>query len=130
MNLTLDDISVRSGEIDGFFHFFINRHRKELLPTRGDACKAAARLELLLSSAPCDKEFVRAIADFEIIDAPQPSLASGGCGFLPEELLTDMLGIGNHSKSASVIRVRIVSPTLGIFKGVFCRKRGISRRQW
>ena len=57
MNLTLDDISVRSGEIDGFFHFFINWHRKELLPTRGDACKAAARLELLLSSAPCDKEF-------------------------------------------------------------------------
>ena len=37
MNLTLDDISVRSGEIDGFFHFFINWHRKELLPTRGDA---------------------------------------------------------------------------------------------
>jgi len=93
-----------------------------------DVCKVASRLELLLSSASPDSAFIRPVSDFVMIPEPQPSEDSGGCGFIGEDMLAELLS-KQHPKSyrrVTTIQVRIVAPALGIFKGVLCKKQGIS----
>jgi hypothetical protein len=59
-----------------------------------EACKVASRLELLVSSAPPDRQFELEVTDFELIKEPQPSSDSGGCGFIPEAIFTRLFGKG------------------------------------
>jgi len=94
-----------------------------------DPCKVVSRLELLLSAASSEHEYVRRASDFEVIAEPQPSEDSGGCGFIPEAILTEMFGKGVKGRRVSDIQVRVVSPSLGIFKGVLTKKRNISKIQ-
>ena len=68
-------------------------------------------------------------AQFETIDEPQPTEESGGCGFIPSEMLLSLLGGTAEARRTTAIQVRIVIPRLGIFKGELCRKRGIERIQ-
>eukprot|EP00854_Cymbomonas_tetramitiformis_P021506 gene21506-25865_t len=91
--------------------------------------KVAARLELLMSPAPIKKIYQRRVADFELIPEPQPSEESGGCGFIPEDLLIELLGGRAPAKRATTVQVRIVAPHLGVYKGILCRKRGIEKIQ-
>jgi len=94
------------------------------------ACKVAARLELLVSSASLVREFELAADKFEMIPEPLPSEQSGGCGFISEEMMIELLGrfMGKRvCKRVSSIQVRMVSPRLGVFKGVLTKKVGIDR---
>eukprot|EP00929_Paragymnodinium_shiwhaense_P033787 TRINITY_DN18495_c0_g1_i1.p1 TRINITY_DN18495_c0_g1~~TRINITY_DN18495_c0_g1_i1.p1 ORF type:complete len:643 (+),score=167.74 TRINITY_DN18495_c0_g1_i1:84-2012(+) len=43
MNMNIDGISTRCGEVNGFFYFFINRHDEALLPVVQDATEDAER---------------------------------------------------------------------------------------
>mmetsp|Transcript_85388 Transcript_85388/g.150959 ORF Transcript_85388/g.150959 Transcript_85388/m.150959 type:complete len:641 (+) Transcript_85388:52-1974(+) len=94
-----------------------------------EPCKVASRLELLTSSAQPNREFEREAADFELINEPQPSGESGGCGFIGESIFTELFGPGVKARRMTSIQVRIVSPALGIFKGVLTKKQGISKIQ-
>lgn len=94
-----------------------------------EACKVASRLELLVSSASPDMEFEMEAADFEMINEPQPSSDSGGCGFIPESMLPKLFSKPIDRRRTTDIQVRIVSPALGIFKGVLSKKKGISKIQ-
>eukprot|EP00930_Biecheleria_cincta_P097084 TRINITY_DN88813_c0_g1_i1.p1 TRINITY_DN88813_c0_g1~~TRINITY_DN88813_c0_g1_i1.p1 ORF type:complete len:672 (+),score=86.51 TRINITY_DN88813_c0_g1_i1:156-2018(+) len=94
-----------------------------------EACKVASRLELLVSSASPEMEFQMDVADFEMIDEPQPSSDSGGCGFIPESMFPKLFSKPIEGKRTTAIQVRVVSPALGIFKGVLSKKRGISKIQ-
>jgi hypothetical protein len=89
-----------------------------------------ARLELLVSPSchlsngqPC--QFLRPNLEFEII----PDNHNMGCGFIPERLLETWMGNGEEAKATLAVQVRIVAPTLGIFKGVLMRKRNITKVQ-
>ena len=47
-----------------------------------------------------------------------------GCGFICEKFLIQLLGgTEDVRKSALAIQVRIIIPSLGIFKGMLCRKK-------
>ena len=48
-----------------------------------------------------------------MLDEPQPSVDSGGCGFIPEHMLAEMFSKGIKSKRVSAMQVRIVSARLG-----------------
>lgn len=77
---------------------------------------------------------------FELIDEPLTA-ESGGCGFIPEELLIELLRCGKEripiaAKRATSIQVRIIivvkdTPGApgGIFKGMLTAKAGISKIQ-
>jgi hypothetical protein len=53
MNMSVDGISTRSGEINGFLYFFINRHDDEILPTVADATEDAERSLLYVRKDKC-----------------------------------------------------------------------------
>lgn len=93
------------------------------------ACKVASRLELLVSSAAAEREFELTVVDFELINEPQPTSDSGGCGFISEGMLAKFFGKGIKGRRMTGIQVRVVSPALGIFKGMLCKKQGISKIQ-
>ena len=89
------------------------------------AYKVATRLVLLVSSASPEQEFELAADKFEMLPQPLPSEDSGGCGFLNGEMLIELLSgcMGKRvCKRVSSIQVRIVSPLLGVFKGVLTKK--------
>ncbi|EOD13858.1 hypothetical protein EMIHUDRAFT_464640 [Emiliania huxleyi CCMP1516] len=94
------------------------------------ARKAASRLELLQSPARLEHAVRQLTSDhFELIDEPQPSSESGGCGFVPEGLLAELLGGGRAAQRATAVQVRLFAPALGVFKGILAARRGISRIQ-
>jgi hypothetical protein len=66
--------------------------------------------------------FRRDASEFQIIGEPQ-SDDSGGCGFIPEAMLVEMLGGGAFATRATSIQVRIFVSSLGVFKGVLTKKR-------
>jgi hypothetical protein len=100
-----------------------------------DARKIAARLELLLSSAPGSQAHDHlTIRDFELIPEPQPADESGGCGFIPEDMLEELLqrrlpSNMKAAKRARSIQVRIAGPQIGVVKGKLRAKRGITNIQ-
>jgi hypothetical protein len=94
-----------------------------------NARKAAARLELLQSSVPVDRVFQRVASDFELIEEPQPTQDAGGCGFISDEMLLQLLGDTPANRRVSSIQVRIYGPQLGVVKGMLRRKPGIQKIQ-
>jgi hypothetical protein len=106
------------------------------LPTR----KAMARLQLLQSPAymvptttrhDCKKMhgifFFPRASDICTQMVNDPGCA--GCGFIAESLLMDMfdsLGKKSLAKKVFAIQVRLFVPTMGIYKGMLCRKRNIT----
>ena len=78
--------------------------------------KVASRLELMQSPTLPDRVFSRHVSEFKMIAEPQ-SDDSGGCGFIPEAMLIDILGGRAAAKRATSIQVRIFGSVLGVFKG-------------
>ena len=92
--------------------------------------KLASRLELLVSPAARgpDKSpyvFELPLKHFEELDTPENKTM--GCGFIPSNMLEELLGGGARAKDCVAVQVRIVSSDLGIFKGMLVRKRGITK---
>lgn len=83
-----------------------------------DHRKIATRLELLMSPG---KIIALPVSAFQIIDEPQRSAESGGCGFISRN---GMRMLGGSARNTS-IQIRIVSPSLGIFKGMLTLKEDI-----
>ena len=97
-----------------------------------DARKAAARLELLLSSTKAENIFHVDPGLFETITEAMGDNGESmqdGCGFMPDD--PDILQqlFGRSARNAVALQVRIIAPTLGIFKGMLMRKSGIGRIQ-
>jgi len=94
-----------------------------------DPGKLASRLELLLSPAyrgiKGAYQFELPLTEFEEVDTPENMTM--GCGFIPTRLLQKLLG--NAVLDVFAIQVRIISPHLGIFKGMLVAKQGISQIQ-
>jgi RNA dependent RNA polymerase len=99
-----------------------------------DTRKAMARLELLQSpayvvpaTARTDKKhgiffFPNALDICTRMEDP----GCVGCGFIAESLLMEMfhsLGKKTLAKKVYAIQVRLLVPTMGIYKGMLCRKR-------
>lgn len=84
--------------------------------------KAKARLELLDSGTNSDGQLITKLSrkDFKIIKDE----GHLGCGFIPNTVL-EAIGC----KPNVCIQVRVVSPQLGIFKGVLCPKRDSTTQQ-
>ena len=83
--------------------------------------KAKARLELLESG----RNEGRIVSDLQSKDFKLiKEEAHVGCGFVPEAMLAHILGDKSDGKC---IHVRVVSPQLGIFKGVLCPKRNVDQ---
>ncbi len=84
--------------------------------------KTGARLELLLSTAAQDDHIHQ-------IDASMfcriPENGNVGCGFIPRDMI-DLL-IGTPSPQVCALQVRIVIPSMGIFKGILFEKQGIDK---
>ena len=86
--------------------------------------KVAARLELLLStSATADHIHLldNATNNFAVV----PEKGNVGCGFIPRGMIDQLLG--THSPEVCALQVRIVIPSMGIFKGMLMEKPNISR---
>lgn len=66
---------------------------------------------------------------FMMIDEVQPSEESGGCGFIPKDLLMHLMGNTKVGSRITSIQVRIISPKLGIFKGMLTIKENIDKIQ-
>ena len=64
-------------------------------------------------------------SDFEEI----PEQCNEGCGFIPKEILTRLLGSHVRGKQTMAIQVRLFAPKLGIFKGMLVEKYGITKIQ-
>ena len=67
-------------------------------------------------------------------EIPTPENKTMGCGFIPPNILVELLGYGSldYGKNAfdcMAVQIRIVSPFLGIFKGIIIKKEGISKIQ-
>ncbi|CAE7326310.1 RDR2 [Symbiodinium sp. CCMP2592] len=90
------------------------------------SCKIAARLELMQSSGTVYKSTAE---HFEDIPEPQPSTESGGCGFIPQELLYELVAGRPHASSITSIQVRIFGPRLGVLKGLLTLRRNIQKIQ-
>jgi hypothetical protein len=95
-----------------------------------NARKTAKRLELFASKAvakcpPCRRK----VSEFEIIDEPISAVThesmGDGCGFISDDLLAELLG-NVTNKNNLAIQVRVFGPRLGVFKGMLCRKPGIT----
>ncbi|KAI2496317.1 RNA-dependent RNA polymerase [Fragilaria crotonensis] len=89
-------------------------------------CKAASRLEMMVSPASTDKAgfprvWLRNIDDFELIEENHHV----GCGFIPVEYLVQLVGTAD----IAAIQVRIYSKALGHFKGMLMAKNRITRIQ-
>jgi hypothetical protein len=96
--------------------------------------KLAMRIELLVtpaSKAPFGKDnyymFKRPLEDFEVVNLPENSTM--GCGFIPPKLLKELLGYGSKGENAVAVQVRVLSPHLGLFKGMLVAKPGIEKIQ-
>ena len=103
-----------------------------------DPGKLAARMELLVSPAcyitngdtriPCI--YNKDTSDFEILSEEEfPENKTMGCGFIPKDMLVTLLGGGKKAENAVAVQARIVSPALGIFKGMLVTKPGIDKIQ-
>lgn len=96
--------------------------------------KLAKRLELLVSTASCSTgvnkapyTFLLPMSFVEEIDLPDN--ATMGCGFIPSFILSELLGGGKRADSAFGIRVRVVCPSMGIYKGNLFVRAGIKKIQ-
>ena len=86
------------------------------------ARKTAARLELLLStSAQADHIHLLNPSNFTFISEQ----GNVGCGFIPRSMI-DLL-LGRHAPKVCALQVRILIPSMGIFKGMLMEKPGISQ---
>jgi hypothetical protein len=86
--------------------------------------KAVARLDLIQSPASKNKlgKFaIQSFPDFLVEDIPE--MGHEGCGFICEDLLSDLMR--NHSNSARVccIQVRLFIPRKGVYKGMLMKKK-------
>eukprot|EP00439_Symbiodinium_sp_Y106_P066823 s80_g10.t4 len=88
------------------------------------SCKIAARLELMQSPGTVYKSTAE---HFEDIPEPQPSTESGGCGFIPQELLYELVAGRPHASSITSIQVRIFGPRLGVLKGLLTLRRSLGQ---
>lgn len=96
----------------------------QTLPPR----KIVSRFELLVSTTAYGKagkarvpyQFLLETDKFEMI----PEDSNIGCGFFPEALLEQLLG-----KGIDAAQIRVISPALGVFKGMMMRKTGITKIQ-
>ncbi len=92
--------------------------------------KTAARLELLTSSIKNEHVLTELTAsDIELIPEPQPSVDGGGCGFIPKDMLVHLMGGLTKGTRATSIQIRLVAPAIGIAKGNFVAKEGITKIQ-
>lgn len=66
---------------------------------------------------------------FEDIPEPQPSTESGGCGFIPQELLYGLVAGRPNADRITSIQVRIFGPRLGVLKGMLTLRRNIQKIQ-
>lgn len=101
--------------------------------SRLESCnKVAKRLELLVS--PADKIDCRrhswriydsqlAPFDFESVQEEN----NLGCGFIPKSILEKLFG--KEGKYISSVQVRIIIPSMGLFKGMLTLKNGIKKIQ-
>lgn len=84
--------------------------------------KIAARLELLLSSTAQDNHILQLdVSQFHMIEEK----GNVGCGFIPRQMI-DLL-LGKPSPKVCALQVRIVIPSMGIFKGILFEKTGIDK---
>ncbi|GFH62003.1 hypothetical protein CTEN210_18479 [Chaetoceros tenuissimus] len=99
-----------------------------------DLPKLAARMELLVSPAahcPAGAKqpylFHLKASQFEVLKIPQNQ--SMGCGFIPREMLKELVGHGAKGANAAAVQVRILGHRLGLFKGLLVAKAGITKIQ-
>ena len=89
--------------------------------------KLASRLELLRSPSIARRDpfntVVSNIVEIEDIISPRGDCMTDGCGFISDDMITEILG-GEASRHLA-IQVRIFAPHLGVYKGVLVRKPGI-----
>lgn len=71
--------------------------------------------------------FSRPLEDFEVVNLPENSTM--GCGFIPLKLLKELVGYGLKGENAVAVQVRVLSPNLGLFKGMLVAKPGIEKIQ-
>ena len=69
---------------------------------------------------------------FEEISTPENKTM--GCGFIPPNMLVELLAYGSLGSGKNVldcmaVQIRIISPFLGTFKGMLIKKEGISKIQ-
>ena len=86
--------------------------------------KAVARLDLIQSPASKNKLGKFAIQSFpDSLVEDIPEMGHEGCGFICEDLLSDLMR--NHSNSARVccIQVRLFIPRKGVYKGMLMKKK-------
>mmetsp|Transcript_75529 Transcript_75529/g.179418 ORF Transcript_75529/g.179418 Transcript_75529/m.179418 type:complete len:766 (-) Transcript_75529:25-2322(-) len=94
--------------------------------------KVAARLELLVSEGHLVNTFFSNEMEVLPLEAePQPSKESGGCGFIPEHMVSRLRAgsRGRVPRGSTSFQVRILAPKLGLFKGMLTVKPGIDRIQ-
>jgi len=94
--------------------------------------KTIARLKLLFSSAcnapndnyPCLYELD--VEKFEIIE----ECGHLGCGYIPQDMVVELLGKSQRAQRAHAVQVRLFSPSkFGIGKGMLVVKKGIDKIQ-
>ncbi|CAE7657210.1 unnamed protein product [Symbiodinium microadriaticum] len=94
------------------------------------SCKIASRLSLCKAQALSSGTVYKSTAEhFEDIPEPQPSTESGGCGFIPQELLYGLVAGRPNADRITSIQVRIFGPRLGVLKGMLTLRRNIQKIQ-
>ena len=58
-----------------------------------------------------------------------PENCNKGCGFIPKQVITRLLGSHTRGKQTVAMEIRLFAPKLGIFKGMLVQKPGISKIQ-
>jgi hypothetical protein len=77
-----------------------------ILPTSINARQTSARSELFLCSVPVSRFVGHLKADmFELIEEPLCSAESGGCGFIPDHIMIELLGANKAGRRATSITV-------------------------
>ena len=84
--------------------------------------KTGARLELLLSTASQD-EYIHQINVSNFCNIAEKG--NVGCGFIPRHMIDILMGI--PSPQVCALQVRIVIPSMGIFKGILFEKQNIRK---
>ena len=96
--------------------------------------KVASRLELLFSTAVKSNQNDKGCLVFEDLSSHCdleriPEDSHVGCGFIHRKYLEQFVGTNQCGRRTFAIEVRIFSPQLGIFMGVFMEKPGIHKIQ-
>ena len=92
--------------------------------------KVAKRLELFGSKAvakcpPCRRHYTEFSIIQETISPVTNESMGDGCGFISDDLIQELLG-NRDNRNNLAIQVRVFGPRLGVYKGMLCRKPGIS----